>query len=59
MLITPEGIEKTSNQPSPIGHLSFDNDIFRLKQIMHESYVRELILEEKLLNLQKEVQTTK
>lgn len=59
ILITPEGVEKTSNQPSVIGHLSFDNDIFRLKQIMHESYLRELILEEKLLNLQKEVQTTR
>lgn len=54
-LITPDGVEKTSYPTS----CNFDNDIFRLKQIMHESYLRELILEEKLLNLQKEVLTTR
>ncbi|XP_055314376.1 sarcolemmal membrane-associated protein [Sitodiplosis mosellana] len=58
-LITPDGIEKTSyqNPPNP-NACTFDNDIFRLKQIMHESYLREILLEEKLVNLQKEVLAT-
>ncbi|XP_031640152.1 sarcolemmal membrane-associated protein [Contarinia nasturtii] len=58
-LITPDGIEKTSYQnPINPNSGSFDNDIFRLKQIMHESYLREILLEEKLVNLQKEVLAT-
>lgn len=58
-LITPDGIEKTSyqNPPNP-NACTFDNDVFRLKQIMHESYLREILLEEKLVNLQKEVLAT-
>lgn len=58
-LITPDGIEKTSyQQPLNPSACTFDNDIFRLKQIMHESYLREMLLEEKLVNLQKEVLAT-
>lgn len=58
-LIAPDGIEKTSTQlTSNLSGGSFDNDIYRLKQIMHESYLREILLEEKLVNLQKEVLAT-
>lgn len=58
-LIAPDGIEKTSSQlTSNLSGGSFDNDIYRLKQIMHESYLREILLEEKLVNLQKEVLAT-
>lgn len=58
-LITPEGIEQTSSQQTntAIGG-SFDSDVYRLKQIVHESHLREILLEEKLVNLQKEVLAT-
>lgn len=59
-LITPEGIEKTSYQQQfNQSACNLDNDIYRLSQIMNESFQREQILETKLLNLQKVVETTR
>lgn len=60
-LLTPDGLEKTSyhSQTSNQTGFNFDNDIYRLNQIMHESFQREQILESKLISLQKAVETTR
>lgn len=60
-LISPDGLEKTSyhTQSSNQNGINNDNDIYKLNQIMHETFQREQILESKLISLQKSVETTR
>lgn len=55
-LVTPDGFEKTPYQSSQTAH---DSDMYRLNQIMYESFQREQILESKLISIQKAVETTR